>query len=161
MQPYGLQPIRLLSSWASPGKNTGVGCPYPPPGDLPDPGIKPASPSLQADSLLLSHQGSACMHTCTHTHTHTHTHFWCLHAVRGIRHPDMSEKRLFIHASNPLDLLCDYMWLMVQEMLRIKWILFKLPLGLSPFIYSVSIRKYKERPNSEQTSNCIELTFRP
>ena len=34
------------------------GLPCPPPGDLPDPGIKPASPvapALQADSLLLSH----------------------------------------------------------------------------------------------------------
>ena len=26
--------------------------PYPPPGDLPDPGIEPGSPALQADSLL-------------------------------------------------------------------------------------------------------------
>ena len=25
--------------------------PFPPPGDLPDPGIKPESPTLQADSL--------------------------------------------------------------------------------------------------------------
>ena len=35
--------------------------PCPPPGDLPDPGIKPlspASPALQADSLPLNHQGS-------------------------------------------------------------------------------------------------------
>ena len=35
--------------------------PFPPPGDLPDPGIKPvppAAPALQADSLPLSHQGS-------------------------------------------------------------------------------------------------------
>ena len=31
------------------------GLPCPPPGDLPDPGIKPGSPALQADSLLLSH----------------------------------------------------------------------------------------------------------
>ena len=30
----------------------------PSPGDLPDPGIKPRSPALQADSLPLSHQGS-------------------------------------------------------------------------------------------------------
>ena len=28
------------------------GLPRPPPGDLPDPGIKPGSPALQADSLL-------------------------------------------------------------------------------------------------------------
>ena len=26
LQPYGLQPIRLLSPWDSPGKNTGEGC---------------------------------------------------------------------------------------------------------------------------------------
>ena len=39
----------------------GSGLPDPPPGDLPDPGIKlssPASPALQVDSLLLSHRGS-------------------------------------------------------------------------------------------------------
>ena len=37
------------------------GLPCPLPGDLPDPAIKPAfpvSPALQADSLLLSYQGS-------------------------------------------------------------------------------------------------------
>ena len=37
------------------------GWPCPPPGDLPDPGIKPtfpASPAMQADSLLPSHLGS-------------------------------------------------------------------------------------------------------
>ena len=36
------------------------GLSFPPPGDLPDPGIKPASPvspALQADSLPLSHLG--------------------------------------------------------------------------------------------------------
>ena len=32
--------------------------PFPSPGDLPNPGIKPASSTLQEDSLLLSHQGS-------------------------------------------------------------------------------------------------------
>ena len=34
------------------------GLPIPSPGGLPDPGIKPVSPALQADSLPLSHQGS-------------------------------------------------------------------------------------------------------
>ena len=33
------------------------GLPFPPPGDLPDPGIKTSSPALQADSLPLSHKG--------------------------------------------------------------------------------------------------------
>ena len=34
------------------------GLPCPAPGDLPNPGIKPASPALQAGSLPLSHRGS-------------------------------------------------------------------------------------------------------
>ena len=34
------------------------GLPFPFPGDLPYPGIKPTSPALQADSLRLSRQGS-------------------------------------------------------------------------------------------------------
>ena len=37
------------------------GLPFPPPGDLPDPGIEltsPASPALAVDSLPLSHLGS-------------------------------------------------------------------------------------------------------
>ena len=32
--------------------------PLPSPGDLPDPGIKPRSPALRAESLPLSHQDS-------------------------------------------------------------------------------------------------------
>ena len=32
--------------------------PFPPPGDLPDPGIEPTAPVLQMDSLPLSHWGS-------------------------------------------------------------------------------------------------------
>ena len=36
------------------------GLPGPPPGDLPSPRIKPGSPSLQVDSLPLSHWGSTC-----------------------------------------------------------------------------------------------------
>ena len=38
------------------------GLPFPLPGDLPDPGIKPWSPELQADALHLSHQGSPLIH---------------------------------------------------------------------------------------------------
>ena len=33
---------------------------FPPPGDLPSPGIEPSSPALQTDSLLLSYWGSPC-----------------------------------------------------------------------------------------------------
>ena len=35
------------------------GLPFPSPGDLSDPGIEPRSPTLQADSLPLSHQFSS------------------------------------------------------------------------------------------------------
>ena len=38
--------VRILSGW-----------PLPSPGDLPDPGIEPRSPSLQADSLLSESPG--------------------------------------------------------------------------------------------------------
>ena len=58
--PYGLLPTRLLWPWDSLGKNT-RGVAIPSPGDLPNPGLEsmsPAVPALQADSLLLSHQGS-------------------------------------------------------------------------------------------------------
>ena len=34
------------------------GLPFPSPGDLPNPGIKPRSPALQADSLLTQLQGT-------------------------------------------------------------------------------------------------------
>ena len=47
------------------------GLPSPPPGDLPNPGIKlasPVSPALQADSLPPSHQGSpTCFHILSPT----------------------------------------------------------------------------------------------
>ena len=44
LQPYGQQPTRLLCTWDFPGKNTSIGLPFPPPEDLPNPGIEPASP---------------------------------------------------------------------------------------------------------------------
>ena len=34
------------------------GLPFPSPGDLPNPGTEAGSPTLQVDSLPLSHQGS-------------------------------------------------------------------------------------------------------
>ena len=38
------------------------GLSFPSPGDLPNPGIKPSSPALQAGSLPLSQQGSPCLY---------------------------------------------------------------------------------------------------
>ena len=48
---------RLLCSRDFPGKNWS-GLPFPPPGDLPDPGVEPRSPALQVDSLLMHPLGS-------------------------------------------------------------------------------------------------------
>ena len=46
LQPHGLQPTRLLCPWDSIGKNTGVGCHFLLPRNLPDPGIESVSPAL-------------------------------------------------------------------------------------------------------------------
>ena len=47
-----MQPARLLCPWESSRQEYWSGMPYPTPGDLPNPGIEPRSPTLQADSLL-------------------------------------------------------------------------------------------------------------
>ena len=48
-----------MSDSYSPGQNTGVGRQaFPSPGDLPNPGIEPKSPTLQADSLPTELSGS-------------------------------------------------------------------------------------------------------
>ena len=46
-----LRPHGLYSPWNSPGQNTGVSSLSLLQGDLPDPGIEPGSPALEADSL--------------------------------------------------------------------------------------------------------------
>ena len=48
---WTVQPARLLCPWDSPSKDTRVGYISFSRGDLPDPGIEPTSPALQADSL--------------------------------------------------------------------------------------------------------------
>ena len=51
LRPHGLQPIRLLRPWDFARQECWSGLPFPSPGDLPDPGIEPWSPTLQADAL--------------------------------------------------------------------------------------------------------------
>ena len=46
-----MNPTRLLYPWISPGQEYWSGLPFPSPGDLPDPGIEPRSPALEADAL--------------------------------------------------------------------------------------------------------------
>ena len=54
----------LQEYWGKKYKNSGRlqeywrGLPFPSPGDLPNPGIEPGSPTLQADSLLSEPPGS-------------------------------------------------------------------------------------------------------
>ena len=48
---YQAPPTRLLLPWEFPGKNTGVGCHFLLQGNFPNPGVKPGSPALQADTL--------------------------------------------------------------------------------------------------------------
>ena len=48
---YSLRLHGLYSPWNSPGQNTGVGSISLLQGNLPNPGIEPRSPALQADSL--------------------------------------------------------------------------------------------------------------
>ena len=50
-QPQGLQPARLLCPSGFSRQEYWSGLPFPPPGDLPNPGIKPGSLALQMDSL--------------------------------------------------------------------------------------------------------------
>ena len=45
-----------------PGKNTGVGSHFLLQGDLPNPGLEPRSPTLQADSLLSEPPGKPMLH---------------------------------------------------------------------------------------------------
>ena len=55
-------PARVLCPWDFLGKLTGAGLPFPPPEDLPNPGVKPASPvlpALQVDSLPAEPSGKS------------------------------------------------------------------------------------------------------
>ena len=49
--PHGLQSTRLLCPWGFSRQASWSGLSGPPPGDLPNPGIEPRSPALQANSL--------------------------------------------------------------------------------------------------------------
>ena len=51
LRPCGLQPTRLLCPWGFSRQEYWSGLPCPPPGDLPNPGIKSRSPTLQVNSL--------------------------------------------------------------------------------------------------------------
>ena len=56
-----------LGPWHSPGKKTGVGCHFPSRGNLPNSGIEPGSPALQANSLLSEPPGKPQWFLSNHT----------------------------------------------------------------------------------------------
>ena len=51
LRPHGLQPARLLCPWGFSRQEYWSGLPCRPPGDLPNLGTEPRSPTLQADSF--------------------------------------------------------------------------------------------------------------
>ena len=51
LEPHGLQPTRRLCPWGFSRQENWSGLPCPPSGDLPNPGIRPMSPTLQVDCL--------------------------------------------------------------------------------------------------------------
>ena len=61
LQPHGLQPARLLCPWGFFRQEYCSGMPCPPQGDLPNPGTKPGSPTLQAGSLSSEPPGKPCL----------------------------------------------------------------------------------------------------
>ena len=62
--PTLFDPMDLYSPWNSPGQNTGVFFRSHSPGHNPNPGIKPRSPTLQADSLPAEPQGKPLLTGC-------------------------------------------------------------------------------------------------
>ena len=56
-ETHELQPARLLCPWGLSRQEYWSGLPCPPPDHLPNPGVEPRSPALQADSLRLGLQG--------------------------------------------------------------------------------------------------------
>ena len=58
MRPHRRQPTRLLHSWDSPGKNTGVGCHFLLQGIFPTQGSNPGLPHCRQTLYRLSHKGS-------------------------------------------------------------------------------------------------------
>ena len=54
------------------------GLPFPSPGDLPDPGIEPGSPALEADTLTSEPPGKNCIESSNFT--------ICVSAFSGVTH---------------------------------------------------------------------------
>ena len=74
LRPHGLWLGRLLCSWNSPGKNTGVGCHALLQGIFPTQGSNPGFPHCRWILYQLSHQGSQIY--CTLLINASHCHYF-------------------------------------------------------------------------------------
>ena len=87
VQPYGLQPARLLRSCDSPSKNTGVGSHFLLQGIFPHPGVEPNLYSRWIP-YHLSHQGSpfhnifTCQIICSPPETNIILYFKCFNLLK-------------------------------------------------------------------------------
>ena len=66
--PHGLQLARFLGSWGFSRQEYWSRLPSPPPGDLPNPGIKPRCPALHAHSLPTEPPGKALLDISSSVH---------------------------------------------------------------------------------------------
>ena len=69
----------LYSPWGSPGQYWS-GSPFPPPGELPNPGIEPKSPTLQVDSLPAASPAHEKLNTYN-LYPNCHSHKRTLHTL--------------------------------------------------------------------------------
>ena len=74
------------------GQESWSGQSFPPPGDLPDPEIKPGSPALQADSLPSEPPGKPIMSECSHINSISTIQLLALPAL--VQHPQGTALRL-------------------------------------------------------------------
>ena len=99
-----LRPQGLYSPWNFPCQNTGVGT-FPSPGDLPNTGIEPRSPSLQVDSLPAEPQGKpkntgvgslSLLQRILQTHESNQGLLYCRQILYQLSHPNMDNVFILI-----------------------------------------------------------------
>ena len=91
-----------LQSMGFPRQEYWSGLPFPFPGDLPDPGIEPTSPTLQANPLPLSHQ-EVPPERAEYANTPDRTRPWAPHEGSAEHcNSDMRQADLNVHATDLL-----------------------------------------------------------
>ena len=100
LQPHGLRPARLLCSQGFSRQVYWSGLPCPHPGDLPNPGIEPRSPALQADSIPTEPPGKPKDHHIPFQKPHKFFFFNISEATRFM----CIERRVLLCAAMRMDL---------------------------------------------------------